>query len=92
MRNKLSERRAIIIAMLMKLSFFFISYPWPFYGRMISYGEIVVNGTLGPHGYEIIEHGCKYEWCKYTPAVNPYLYCIALVLLVGTSAPLMHIG
>jgi hypothetical protein len=51
-----------------------------------------VNETTGK--VTVLEHGCKlsHDWCKYTPAINPFVYCIAKVVLLGISMPLMHLN
>lgn len=51
-----------------------------------------MNETTGK--VQILEYGCKqaFDWCQYTPAVNPYVYCIAQVILLGISNPLLHLN
>ncbi|KAI6189704.1 hypothetical protein M3Y97_00037600 [Aphelenchoides bicaudatus] len=92
LKDRLSERRAIVIAILMKLMFFVVTYPWPVYDSTIQYEVLAVNETTNKT--KILEHGCKaaYAWCKETPAINPWLYCVAKVLLLGVSMPLMHLN
>lgn len=93
--------------MVMKLLFYLLTYPYSFYSKTIAYQVVEskptvlyivskrlfsVNETSGK--MTILQSGCKldYEWCATTPAISPIIYCLAYVLLIGLSVPLMHLN
>lgn len=51
--------------------------------------NILDNGTVVE---EVISYGCKpsFRWCKNTPAVDIYVYHIALVICMGIAIPLSN--
>ncbi|CAD5223297.1 unnamed protein product [Bursaphelenchus okinawaensis] len=79
----LSDRRAIVIGIALKLLFYIITYPYPFLNSTIPYEVRDLNGT-------ITTHGCseRFDWCATTPLINEWVYCIGKVLLLGTGFPL----
>ncbi|CAD5232749.1 unnamed protein product [Bursaphelenchus xylophilus] len=83
----LSDRRAIIIGTALKLSYYVITYPYPFLEKTIPYEIRDENGT-------IIENGCseRFDWCATTPLINAWVYCIAKVLCFGTGFPLIMLN
>ncbi|CAD5221071.1 unnamed protein product [Bursaphelenchus okinawaensis] len=82
-QKHLSERAAIVISMSLILIFYIITYPYPFYSSTIPY-EVVQNST-------IVQYGCssRFAWCEYTPAVNKWVYMIALCVCFSISVPLL---
>ncbi|CAD5221059.1 unnamed protein product [Bursaphelenchus okinawaensis] len=85
-QNYLSDRRGIVISLIIVLFFYLITYPYPFYSNTIQY-EVIQNGT-------ILKYGCpkRFEWCSTTPMINPWLYFVTMALCVSIGIPLMMIN
>uniref|UniRef100_A0A0N4ZSW1 MFS domain-containing protein n=1 Tax=Parastrongyloides trichosuri TaxID=131310 RepID=A0A0N4ZSW1_PARTI len=89
----LSERKAIIIALTFKLSFFIITYPYPFIQNRIQYIPKENNISLIV-GDDTSIIGCEsgFKWCETTPAINFWLYYTTTIITIGVSLPLMMLN
>ncbi|KAI1720642.1 major facilitator superfamily domain-containing protein [Ditylenchus destructor] len=91
--TKIPQRKAVLFAITIMFLFFLITYPWPFISETIPYK--VIGNTTQDNGTvveEVISYGCKpsFRWCKNTPAVDIYVYHIALVICMGIAIPLSN--
>uniref|UniRef100_A0A914EE50 Uncharacterized protein n=3 Tax=Acrobeloides nanus TaxID=290746 RepID=A0A914EE50_9BILA len=88
--NWISERKAILFAIMFYLAFYLSSYPWPFYGSSIKY-QTSMNTT---NGNVSSTAGCNpsYKWCADTPAVNVWVYNIAYLIFIGAGMPVVGIN
>ncbi|CAD5232750.1 unnamed protein product [Bursaphelenchus xylophilus] len=83
----LSDRRAIVISMALKLVYYLLTYPYPFLTSRIPYEIKEENGT-------IVQDGCsdRLEWCETTPQINLWVYTAASVLCFGVGMPLIMLN
>ncbi|KAI1719501.1 major facilitator superfamily domain-containing protein [Ditylenchus destructor] len=91
--TKIPQRKAVLFTITLMFLFFLITYPWPFISETIPY-KVIGNTTLdnGTVVEEVVSYGCKssFRWCKNTPAVDIYIYHIALVICMGIAIPLSN--
>ncbi|KAI6170935.1 hypothetical protein M3Y97_01106300 [Aphelenchoides bicaudatus] len=91
MQKWISPRQGIVAAVSSKLLFYIITYPWPFLQSTMTYevtGLNALNETI------ILQPGCKeaMTWCETTPAINVYIYCVAEIVCLGFSLPMMALN
>uniref|UniRef100_A0A914DZY2 Major facilitator superfamily (MFS) profile domain-containing protein n=1 Tax=Acrobeloides nanus TaxID=290746 RepID=A0A914DZY2_9BILA len=87
LNHRLPERRAILLGFTLFLTFFLVTFPWPFYTSKIQYESKLNNSTSEPTGCNV-----NYKWCAETPSVNVWVYSIAQVLCMGFGMPLVTIN
>ncbi|KAI1705083.1 major facilitator superfamily domain-containing protein [Ditylenchus destructor] len=90
LRERLSERKGIVIALFILLTAYIITYPWPFLANKIAY-EHEKSPTSGPNDQKV---GCPkdYAWCATTPAVNMYIFLGSIIVTLGMAVPLVQIN
>ncbi|KAI6230693.1 hypothetical protein M3Y99_01030400 [Aphelenchoides fujianensis] len=93
LRQRLSERRAMIIALVFFLVAYLLSYPWPFLSETIPYAKPSgVNATVGFPATELVGCNPEFAWCATTPRVNMWLFLGSLITTIGFAMPLSQIN
>ncbi|VDN59394.1 unnamed protein product [Dracunculus medinensis] len=89
----IDQRIAFIVGIFAIILFFLITFPWWGLKKKIIYQQeiIWINGTETQNPDP---SGCKrsFKWCEYTPAVDPLVYNIGFVVLIGTAFPILDIS
>ncbi|KAI1710004.1 major facilitator superfamily domain-containing protein [Ditylenchus destructor] len=90
LRERLPERKGIIISLFVLLAAYLFTYPWPFITNKIVY-EHESLPMKGNHSQKV---GCprQYNWCATTPSVNMYMFLGSIILTLGVAVPLVNIN
>ncbi|KAI1715834.1 major facilitator superfamily domain-containing protein 8 [Ditylenchus destructor] len=90
LRERLPERKGIIISLFVLLAAYVFTYPWPFLTGKIVY-EHESSPAKGNHSQKV---GCprQYDWCATTPSVNMYMFLGSIILTLGVAVPLANIN
>uniref|UniRef100_A0A914I5H5 Uncharacterized protein n=1 Tax=Globodera rostochiensis TaxID=31243 RepID=A0A914I5H5_GLORO len=90
--SRLKERKCILFSLCLMLTFFVVSFPWPFLGTQMPRPQFRQNLSQVNETSTLVlaSNGCdrgQYSWCDSTPAINVYVYHVALVLCFGLAMP-----
>ncbi|KAK0407617.1 hypothetical protein QR680_003494 [Steinernema hermaphroditum] len=100
--EKIPERLACTVGCMVFVSYFLLTYPWPFLPETLKSESIpdvldsknfnltLPDTTDSKHPVVLSERtGCTFSWCDDTPAVNFYVYFIGAILTLGTGLPIV---
>ncbi|KAK5979913.1 Membrane transporter [Trichostrongylus colubriformis] len=89
----INHRIGACVGMLGLVAFHLITFPWWGLPGSIPYQQEVVsvNGSIVPNPDPV---GCRpsFEWCATTPPINPVLFVVTYIVIVGTSFSLINVS
>ncbi|KAI1705080.1 YEATS family domain-containing protein [Ditylenchus destructor] len=94
--NKFSERRAIVFSLLLLLTVYLCTYPWPFLSDTIPYQSVDTesidfkNMSMSVNAIQDLLRGCprRFEWCATTKRIYMPVFSISYILAFGAAYPI----
>ncbi|KJH41008.1 hypothetical protein DICVIV_13022 [Dictyocaulus viviparus] len=81
------------VGMLALVVFHLITFPWWFFPGSIPYQEEYINVSgIMVHNPDPV--GCRptFEWCKTTPKMNPILFFVTFIFIVGPAFSVINVS